>query len=130
MITDQQSLIKVSGGLLSVLGKGQLNLDVFKTDILVLECVVAGTSFQSLEKIEPMLGDATRLDVKREASNGFDQFAIAFYFENMKLGYIPKEKNEVIARLMDAGKSFFAEVCDKEWEGNWLRLEVKIFITD
>lgn len=130
MITDQQSLITISGGLLSVLGKGQLNLNVFKTDILVLQCTVAGTSFQSLERIEPSLHEAARLDVKREANNGFDEFAVAFYFENTKLGYIPKEKNEVIARLMDSGKSFFAEITDKEWEGNWLRLEVKIFIID
>jgi hypothetical protein len=52
------------------------------------------------------------------------------HFGNTNVGYIPRDKNEVIARLMDAGKQFFAVVAAKEWEGNWLRLEVKVYLKD
>ena len=31
-----------------------------------------------------------------------------------KLGYIPRRKNEVLAALMDAGKSIYARVCHLE----------------
>jgi hypothetical protein len=48
----------------------------------------------------------------------------------VKVSYIPKDKNEVIARLMDAGKTFYATVEAREWEGTWLRLGVKIYIKD
>ena len=43
---------------------------------------------------------------------------------------IPRNKNEVIARLLDAGKKFFATIQAKEWEGNWLRIEIKVFLKD
>jgi hypothetical protein len=52
------------------------------------------------------------------------------YFEKNKIGYIPREKNETIARLADAGKSFYATIKAKEWEGNWLKIEIKIYLRD
>ena len=62
--------------------------------------------------------------------NDASQFAIALYFKEIKVGYIPKEKNQVIARLMDAGKAFYATIQAKEWEGNWLRLDVRVYMKD
>ncbi|MEO6488996.1 MAG: HIRAN domain-containing protein [Ferruginibacter sp.] len=130
MIEEEQSLIKVNSGLLSALSSGQLNIDVFKKEILVLECLVAGTSFRKLDEVEPQLASTVKLDMKREGTNVHDKFAVALYFSDTKVGYIPKDKNEVIARLMDAGKSFYATINAKEWEGNWLRLDVKVFVKD
>ena len=124
-MTDQ-TIIKVSPGLLGALSSGQLDIDVFKKEILVLECLVAGTSFRQLDTVEANLSAKVKLDVKREGKNEFDGFAVALYFEQTKVGYIPKDKNEVIARLMDAGKSFYATIEAKEWEGNWLRLGVRV----
>ena len=71
-----------------------------------------------------------KLVVVREAKNEFDVFAVALHFNKNKIGYIPRDKNEVIARLMDAGKSFFATIEAKEWEGNWLKIEVKVYLND
>jgi len=130
MINEEQGLIKVSSGLLSALSSGQLNIDVFKKEILVLECMVAGTSFRKLDTIEADLAATVKLDIKREAKNEFDKFAVALYYKAVKVGYIPRDKNEVIARLMDAGKSFYATIEAREWEGTWLRLDVKIYIKD
>jgi hypothetical protein len=130
MIPEEQGLIKVSSGLLAALSGGQLNIDVFKKEILVLECIVAGTSFRKLDVIEADLAATVKLDMKREGKNEFDKFAVALYFQNVKVGYIPKDKNEVIARLMDSGKAFHATIEAKEWEGTWLRLDVKIYIKD
>lgn len=130
MSDEVQSMIIVNSGLLSALGSGQLNIDVFKKEILVLECLVAGTSFRKLDKVEPQLSTTVKLDIKREAKNEFDAFAVALQYGDTKVGYVPKDKNEVIARLMDAGKFFYATVEAKEWEGNWLRLDVKIYMKD
>jgi hypothetical protein len=127
---DNNSIIKINPGLLDALSKGQLNIDVFKKEIMVLECMVAGTSFRKLDKVEAELLSTVQLEMKREGKNEFDQFAIALFFKEIKVGYIPKEKNQVIARLMDAGKAFYSTIQAKEWEGNWLRLDVKVYMKD
>lgn len=131
MAEQNQSLIKVSAPLLAALAKGgSLGIDVFSKDILVLECIVAGTSFRKLTKVEPDLDAEVKLEVKREKDNQHDEYAIALYFGKTKVGFIPRDKNEVIARLLDAGKNFFATINAKEWEGNWLRIEIKVYLKD
>lgn len=127
---DNQSLIKVNSGLLAALGNGSISINVMPKEILVLECIVAGTSFRKLDEVEAELKSEVKLQVKREAKNKFDEWAVALVFNKTKVGYIPRDKNEVIARLMDAGKQFFAVIAAKEWEGNWLRLEIKVHLKD
>lgn len=126
----EESLIKVNSGLLAALNSGAISIDVMPKEILVLESIVAGTSFRKLGKVEKQLQSQVKLTLKREADNEYDEFAIALYFEKEKIGFIPKTKNEVIARLMDAGKQFYALLEAKEWEGNWLRLDIKVYLKD
>lgn len=127
MVDQNQSLIKVNTALMAALSKGSLSLDVFSRDILALECLVAGTSFRKLQDVEASLNKEVKLEMKREPTNEHDNWAIALHFEKHKIGYIPRDKNEVIARLMDAGKAFFATIMAKEWEGNWLKIEIKVY---
>lgn len=127
---SEQGLITINSGLLAAFSKGGLSIDVLAKDILVLECIVAGTSFRRLDKIENKLDSQVKINCKREADNEYDEFAVALYFEDKKIGYIPREKNEVVARLMDAGKQFFAVIEAKEKEGNWLRIDVKVYLKD
>jgi hypothetical protein len=123
---SEGSLIKINPGLLAAFGSGGLNIDVLGREIVALECVVAGTSFRQLEDVEGSLSTTVRLDLKREPRNEHDAWAIALWFGNSKVGYIPRDKNEVLARLMDGGKSFYATIQAKEWEGKWLKLWVKV----
>jgi hypothetical protein len=126
----EQSLIKVNPGLLGALSKGVLSLDVFSREILVLECLAAGTSFKKLDEVQDELKEMVQLEMKREGKNTFDEFAVALWFRNTKVGYIPREKNEVLARLIDAGKQFYAIISGREMEGNWLKLEIKVMLKD
>jgi len=66
----------------------------------------------------------------REPANKFDKFAIEIFFEDYKLGYVPAAQNEIVARLMDAGKMFFCKLIQKEWRGSWLKLETEIYMKD
>jgi hypothetical protein len=127
---ENQSLIKVNPGLLAALGSGAISINVMPKEILVLECIVAGTSFRKLDEVEAALQSEVKLDVKRDAKNKFDEWAISLLFGKTIVGYIPRDKNEVIARLMDAGKQFFAVITAKDWEGNWLKLDVKVYLKD
>ena len=59
-------------------------------------------------------GDA--LVLKREPGNRFDQLAICVETaEGVNIGYVPREKNGILARLMDAGKLIVAKVRDKQF---------------
>ena len=129
-MNQDESLIKVNSGLLSALSKGNFSIDVFGREILVLKCLIAGTSFRKLDKVQDDLKETVQLEMKREGDNEFDNFAVALWFQETKVGYIPKDKNEVVARLMDAGKQFYATIHAKEMEGNWLKLEIKVVLKD
>ncbi len=129
-MNHELSLIKVNPGLLSALSKGAFSLDVFAREILVLECLAAGTSFRKLDKEQDELKETVQLELKREGDNTFDPFAVALWFQSTKVGYIPREKNEVLARLMDAGKQFYATISANEMEGNWLKLDIKVILKD
>ena len=129
MNTDT-SIIKVNPGLIAALASGGISIDVFAKEIVVLECLVAGTSFRKLDKVDNELDKKVKLTMKREADNTFDNFAIALWFQQTKVGYVPREKNEVIARQMDAGKEFYATIQAKEYEGNWLKLEIQVLLND
>lgn len=45
----------------------------------------------------------TALRLVREDDNKFDPYAVAIYFKNFKLGFIPRSKNEAISQLLDLG---------------------------
>ena len=129
-MTESTSLIKSTPGLLKLLHENNTSLDVFRRDMLALSCMVAGTSYQSLKEIEKEIIHNAVFDLTREPTNKFDKRAIAIYYNKNKIGYIPKEKNEVIANLMDAGKKFSAKLISKLWEGNWLKIVVEIYLND
>lgn len=125
------SLTVANKELLKKLQSGSLSITAFSEDILVLECFCAGTSFRELEDTEPeMQPENSVLLLKREASNEFDPNAVQVYFQDVHIGYLPKAKNEVIARLMDAGKQFYAKISSKKWEGNYLKLFLKVYMKD
>ena len=51
------------------------------------------------------------LQIVREPNNAHDPFAIALYFKNQKLGYVPAEDNYIISQMMDVNHGrFTAEI--------------------
>jgi hypothetical protein len=132
MTTD---IIKIDSNFLNLLissfGKDGLPLP-FVQEIFLMQCHVAGTTFrEKIEDIEPSLQEQDILIFKRETDNKHDKLAILIVDKNgQKLGYVPRAKNEVIARLMDAGKLIFGKIEQKEWQGDWLKIAVKVFMRD
>lgn len=45
----------------------------------------------------------TKLDLVREADNAFDFYAVAIYYEDYKLGFIPRGSNHDISKYLDMG---------------------------
>jgi len=123
---------KYQGGLIQLLFQNQGNVVANQNDILSLECVIAGTTYiKNIDKIDETLTEGQVLDLKREANNKHDGFAIAIYtIEGSKIGYIPRDRNETLARLMDGGKWFYAKVEEKERMGSWLKIDIQVYLKD
>jgi HIRAN domain len=103
----------------------------FAEEIFLIETHVAGTSHVPIREIERGISIGDSLVLRREQDNPHDSLAILILTEKgEKLGYVPRDRNEILARLMDAGKFLFARLESKEWHGDWLRVAARVFLRD
>jgi hypothetical protein len=116
------------GGLTLTTGFASAKTDTDGVDLPVLECHVAGTTYAGLpDDFEAGLQAGTVLECRREPENPFDGLAIQVLdAQGRKLGYLPRARNEVLARLMDGGVPARAEVTSWERVGSWLRIDVQV----
>ncbi len=92
------------------LGRETLPLP-FAREIFLLETHVAGIQYYQVNDVIDELAPATALKLRREPCNPHDDLAIEILTQTeVKLGYVPRHRNPVLARLMDAGKKLVAEV--------------------
>lgn len=128
----ETSIIKLTPELLELIGTGAVNaLAPFSREIYLLDIVVAGTTYcKQIDELEPSLLPDTVLKMIRQPQNQHDELAIGVYYQNIRIGWIPQEHNEVISRLMDAGKAFFCRIENSKRKGNWLQVRAKIFMVE
>lgn len=127
------SIVPADRKLLALLAGGTAPLP-FGREIVLLECHVAGTSHVDLTGVWQALHPDARLPLRREPDNPYDPFAVRVEDgEGHKLGYLPRDRNEAVARLMDAGKRIEARLEGREWcghEGRWLKLDVSVLLIE
>jgi hypothetical protein len=70
--------------------------------IYLFQSFVAGFRFYRGMELLPMMGVNDPLELRREPENEYDSFAIALYWQEEKIGFLPAANNEMIARLLDA----------------------------
>ena len=74
------------------------------------------------------LSEGTVVSLMREADNKYDALAIRIDDANGgKLGYVPRKKNEILARLLDAGKMLYGKVSEVEFSdySSWVTITIK-----
>ena len=130
-----QEIVKFDPEFVNILTKGFNDKGFafpFITEIQLMGCYIAGTTFRNdIEKIEPDLQKDDLLVLKREPHNEHDKLAISIYDKReRRIGYIPQRKNEIMARLMDAGKIVFGKIQSKNWQNNWLKINICILMRD
>lgn len=126
-----ESIIPVTPGLLALLSNEKTGIKPFAHEIFLLEIVVAGTSHcKEIGTIETLIVPEKVLILKREPNNEFDEFAIAVYCDNIRVGFVPAEMNLVCSRLMDAGKLFFCRVVSSNWKNKWLKIHANIYMVE
>ena len=71
---------------------------------------LVGLSYYELQYVYHHIHEGTALELRREPRNRHDYNAIAVYFRNHKIGFLPKNANELAAHLMDEGCALEARV--------------------
>lgn len=126
-------IMKISPELLEMMGSKLPNsLQPFSREIFLLDIVVAGTSYcKKIDDVYPKLEKGLVLRMKRHPKNKHDEHAIGIYFERIRIGWVPRELNLIISRLMDAGKVFFCRIENVGLVNDfWVKIDAKIYMIE
>lgn len=64
---------------------------------------IAGFTYYEGVDVFNKLKIGTELSLKQEPDNNFDNYAVALFYKDTKLGYIPKNSNKEISKFLQMG---------------------------
>jgi HIRAN domain len=70
--------------------------------IYLLQSFVRGFQYYDGKKLLKKMKVGALLELVREPNNEYDTFAIAIHYQGKKIGFVPAESNEILAKLLDA----------------------------
>jgi hypothetical protein len=112
-------------------GIASLPLEMVKQyqKVYLLQCFVRGFQYYNGPKIINQINKSGLLEMIREPENEYDPCAIALYFNNQEIGFIPMESNEVLSVLIDTKLlKLQAEITHIEPKASdWERIHVAIY---
>lgn len=112
---------------------GGISIDLpFPTTIVLHEdIVVAGTTHvANLDGILEGIEFPADVNFVRDPDNLHDKWATKVMLEANRIGFVPCDVNEVLARLMDGGKRIEGTVFEKELLGKWTKLHMEVRLVD
>ncbi len=118
---------------LGLVGASALSVPMpFESRIVLFESVrIAGTSHApDIDATMRQTPDEAQLELVREPDNQADGWAIRVEHDGKKIGYIPADKNEVLARLMDGGKTLGGKLVSCELRGTWWNVHMEVYLID
>ena len=89
------------------------------------ECYIVGLQYYNGKDF-----DASRVSsfsLKREPGNKFDSNAIEVYSKEVKIGYIPRTENKIIAKMMDQNIHIVAKVTKFNADEVYRRIKVRLY---
>jgi hypothetical protein len=97
--------------------------------LILQESPLAGFQYHRASAIWPFLRVGESLQLRREPSNPHDRFAVAVWFKNEHLGYIPQRENRTLAKLLDQGERLEASIIRLLEEQNpWRKIRIRVEI--
>ncbi|MES9991233.1 MAG: HIRAN domain-containing protein [Candidatus Thiodiazotropha sp.] len=95
--------------------------------VILQESALAGFQYHRAGAVWPFLRVGEPLRLKREPSNPHDRYAIAVWFKNEHLGYIPRHENRTLARLLDQGERLETTIVRLLEEDNpWRKIRFRV----
>ncbi len=96
-------------------------------ELLIQESPVAGFQYHDGETVWPRLSAGDSLQLLREPANPYDRRAVAVYWGESKLGYVPRAANTAVSQMMDRGERLAARVKRlRDSRDPWKRVEFSI----
>lgn len=80
-------------------------------NVLLNQCPVAGFQYYQGKELIKKLKEKDQLKLVAEPDNQYDKYAVEVFFQNKKLGYIPRTDNKPISRMLQAGVPLSGQVC-------------------
>jgi hypothetical protein len=121
--------------IVAILNSGKSGLELgkpFSRQIYLISASIAGSYY--VDNIYELLDEmkiGAKLRFAREPNNQYDELAILVKDQNNnKLGYVPRKKNPILARLMDAGKLIYGTVKTINNDDSYINIEMEIFMDD
>ena len=108
----------------------------FSRQIFLTHMYLNGSNYvKNIRKLLDELEIGDRVQLLREPKNEYDELAIVVKDSNgNKLGYIPRNNNHIVARLMDAGKLLYGEITNIRDHGDfdniYRPIQIAIYMED
>lgn len=97
--------------------------------VLIQESPLAGFQFHRGEAAWSSLAVGAPLRIVREPNNSHDANAVAIYFNDDKLGYVPRGENGTVAQMLDRGERLTASISHLAVdEDPWQRVRFNVFL--
>ena len=116
-------------GLFGSLGAVAVNptIGAENRSVLIQESAIAGFQFHRGDAIWESLTAGAQLSLVREPSNAHDPDAIAVFFKDEMLGYVPRAENRAVAQMLDRGERLEASISELSMsEDPWERIRMTI----
>ena len=99
--------------------------------VLIDNTHVAGTThIRDISSIVKQLSEGQELTLVRDTNNTQDAWAIRVLAGDARIGYVPADRNEILARLMDGGKKLGACITGMELLGSWHKIHMEVYLDD
>ena len=106
---------------------GVLDGEGASRELLIQESPVAGFQYHDGEAVWTRLAAGDSLRLRREPDNRHDRQAVAVYWEDSKLGYVPRIENTAVSQMMDRGERLTARIEHlRESRNPWRRIGISI----
>jgi hypothetical protein len=94
----------------------------------LMSCHIAGFPYYDGPKLLPALKSGVPLSLVREPENPYDSYAIALHYRGRKIGFVPRVRNRMLARVMDEGlMEVTSEITDNDNSYDFPGIRVTIF---
>ena len=96
-------------------------------ELLIQESSVAGFQYHDGESVWSRLSAGDSIELLREPANPYDRRAVAVYWGESKLGYVPRAANAACCQMLDRGERLTARIKRlRESPDPWKRVELSI----
>ncbi len=89
------------------------------------ECYIVGLQYYNGKDFD--VSRVSSFSLKREPGNKFDSNAIEVYSKEVKIGYIPRTENKIIAKMMDQNIHIVAKVTKFNADEVYRRIKVRLY---